>query len=45
MSEKKQKTIVIIPFIILVIIVTLLSSCGITRSSGGCGGNPMHLGN
>jgi len=30
MSDKKQKTIVIIPFIILVVIITLLSSCSST---------------
>jgi len=45
MSEKKQKTIVMIPFIILVVIVTLLSSCSTTRQGVDCGGSPKHLGN
>jgi len=35
MSEKKQKTIVIIPFIILVVIITLLSSCGVVDKANG----------
>jgi len=34
MSETgKQKTIVIIPFIILVVVITLLSSCGSTQNT------------
>jgi len=45
MSERKQKSIVMIPFIILVILVTLLSSCGTTKQGGGCGRGPIHLGN
>jgi len=45
MSERKQKSIVIIPFIMLVILVTLLSSCGTSKRAGGCGGSPIHLGN
>ena len=41
MSERKQKTIVMIPFILLIILVTLFSSCGTTKNGGGCGGNPF----
>ena len=33
MSEKKQKTIVIIPFIVLIVVITLLSSCGSTQDT------------
>jgi len=44
MSEKKQKTIVIIPFIVLIVLVTLFSSCGTTKQGGGCGGNPFNEG-
>ena len=34
MSETgKQKTIVIIPFIILVVVITLISSCGSTYNT------------
>ena len=45
MSEREQKSIVMIPFIILVILVTLLSSCSTTKQGGGCGRSPIHLGN
>jgi len=33
MSDRKGKTIVIVPFIILVVIITLLSSCASSQNT------------
>ena len=40
---RKAQLTVFGAILVLIIVMSLLSSCGTARA--GCGGNPMHLGN
>jgi predicted small secreted protein len=44
MAKKLENRWAEIIFIVLISVI-LLSSCGTTKRGGGCGGNPIHLGN
>ena len=44
MAKKLESRWAEIIFIVLISAI-VMTSCGTTKKSGGCGGNPIHLGN